>query len=129
MSQASDLDNGQQRERLLAFAFARADLLLELDRSATITFASGAARWAMEKSAEELVGEKFPLLTAPESQGVLRDLQKAFKGGQRLTPQIILFKRGTSAIAASISGCPMPEMPDRYFLTIAHPNTRTEEAA
>jgi len=124
---SSEGEAGPQRARLLAFAFARADLLLELDRTATITYASGAARWAVDRSADELIGVKFPTLAAPESVGVLRDLQKAFAQGQRFAPQTLLFKRGGQAVAASVAGCPMPEMPDRYFLTIAHPHKRTSE--
>ena len=123
----TDSEGSAQRARLLAFAFARADLLLELDRTATITYASGAARWAVDRPAEQLIGVKFPTLAAPESVGVLRDLQKAFAQGQRFAPQTLLFKRGGEAIAASVAGCPMPEMPDRYFLTIAHPHKRTSE--
>jgi EAL domain-containing protein (putative c-di-GMP-specific phosphodiesterase class I)/GGDEF domain-containing protein len=126
MSSPAELD-GPQRARLLAFAFARADLLVELDRSATITFASGAARWAVDRSAEELIGVKFPTLAAPESAGVLRELQKAFVHGTRFPPQTLLFKHGGAPVAASIAGCPMPEMPDRYFLTVAHPYKRTSE--
>jgi EAL domain-containing protein (putative c-di-GMP-specific phosphodiesterase class I)/GGDEF domain-containing protein len=129
LTKPAEPDNGaQQRARLLAFAFARADLLIELDRSATITFASGAARWAVDRATDALVGAKLPSLTAPESAGVLRDLHKAFTQGVRFPPQTILFKRGTGAsVAASIAGCPMPEMPDRYFLTVAHPYKRTSD--
>jgi len=123
----SESESGPQRARLLAFAFARADLLLELDRTATITFASGAARWAVDRPAEALIGMKFPSLAAPESAGVLRELQKAFAQGQRFPPQILLFKRGQEAVAASVAGCPLPEMPDRYFLTLAHPHKRTSD--
>ncbi|MBI3514424.1 MAG: EAL domain-containing protein [Proteobacteria bacterium] len=121
-------DAAAQRARLVAFAFARADLLLEIDRTATITFASGAARWAVDRAAGELIGVKFPTLAAAESAGVLRDLQKAFTQGTRFPPQTLLFKRGSGeAIAASLAGCPMPDMPDRYFLTIAHPYKRTSD--
>src|SRR4051812_21213 len=119
---------GQQRARLLAFAFARADLLIELDRTGTITFASGAARWAVDRATEALIGVKLPSLAAPESVGVLKDLHKAFTQGVRFPPQVILFKRATGAsVAASIAGCPMPEIPDRYYLTVAHPHKRTSE--
>src|SRR5271170_1423533 len=126
-SQPTDSESGPQRARLLAFAFARADLLIELDRTATITFASGAARWAVDRPADQLIGLKFPSLAAPESAGVLRELQKAFAQGQRFPPQTMLFKHGQEAVAASVAGCPMPEMPDRYFLTLAHPYKRTSE--
>lgn len=118
---------GPQRARLLAFAFARADLLLELDRTGTITFAAGAARWAVDRATDALVGVKLPTLASPESIGVLKELHKAFSTGARLVPQTILFKRGSGSVAASIAGCPMPEMPDRYYLTVAHPNKRTSE--
>jgi EAL domain-containing protein (putative c-di-GMP-specific phosphodiesterase class I)/GGDEF domain-containing protein len=124
---ATEPESGAQRARLVAFAFARADLLLEIDRSATITFASGAARWAVDRSAGELVGTKFPSLAAAESAGVLREVQKAFVSGTRFPPQTVLFKHGGQAVAASLAGCPMPDMPDRYFLTIAHPHKRTSE--
>jgi EAL domain-containing protein (putative c-di-GMP-specific phosphodiesterase class I)/GGDEF domain-containing protein len=122
-----DSEGAAQRARLLAFAFARSDLLLEIDKGATITFATGSARWAVDRATDQLVGVKFPTLAAPESIGVLRDLQKAFTSGQRFAPQTILFKHGTQPVAASLAGCPMPEMPDRYFLTIAHPYKRTSD--
>ena len=124
---AESESGGAQRARLLAFAFARADLLIELDRTGTITFASGAARWAVDRATEALVGVKLPSLAAPESIGVLKELHKAFTQGVRFPPQVILFKRASGSVAASIAGCPMPEMPDRYFLTVAHPHKRTSE--
>jgi len=124
---AGDSDARAQRARLLAFAFARADLLIELDKAATITYATGSARWAVDRATEQLVGVKFPSLAAPESIGVLRDLQKAFSAGQRFAPQTMLFKHGTTPVAVSLAGCPMPEMPDRYFITIAHPYKRTSD--
>ena len=125
---STEPDGAAQRARLVAFAFARADLLLEIDRTATITFASGAARWAVDRSAGELVGVKFPTLAAAESAGVLRELQKAFAAGTRFPPQTLLFKRSSGeAVAASLAGCPMPDIPDRYFLTLAHPHKRTSD--
>src|SRR5215468_4752080 len=96
---AESESGGQQRARLLAFAFARADLLIELDRTGTITFASGAARWAVDRATEALIGVKLPSLAAPESIGVLKELHKAFTQGVRFPPQTILFKRATGSVA------------------------------
>lgn len=120
MTAASD-NGSRDRARLMAFAFARADLLIEIDRGGAITYASGAARWAVGMSTDELVGRKFPTLASPESRGVLRELLVAFKDGKRLEPETMLFQQGKSSVAASIAGCPMPDMPDRYYLSIAHP--------
>lgn len=60
------------RERLVAFAFAAADLLVEVDETGTITFAAGAFPSRFGHPAAEAVGQPVERLVAPEDRAALQ---------------------------------------------------------
>jgi EAL domain-containing protein (putative c-di-GMP-specific phosphodiesterase class I) len=60
------------RERLLAFAFAASDLLVEVDEGGLITFAAGAFPTRFGHPAGEAVGRPVDGLVAPEDRAALQ---------------------------------------------------------
>jgi EAL domain-containing protein (putative c-di-GMP-specific phosphodiesterase class I) len=60
------------RERLLAFAFAAADLLVEVDETGTITFAAGAFPSRFGHPPAEAVGRPVERLVVPEDRAALQ---------------------------------------------------------
>jgi len=56
------------RERFVAFAFAAADLLVELDETGCVSFAAGAFRARLGRSPESLIGRHPTELLAPEDR-------------------------------------------------------------
>jgi EAL domain-containing protein (putative c-di-GMP-specific phosphodiesterase class I) len=60
------------RERLLAFAFAASDLLVEVDESGTITFAAGAFPSRFGHPAAQAIGMPVERLIAPEDRAAMQ---------------------------------------------------------
>lgn len=57
-----------ERDRFVAFAFASADILLELDERGIIVFADGATSAMLGQKPEQLTGQRFFDLVYPEDQ-------------------------------------------------------------
>ncbi|NGM19208.1 EAL domain-containing protein [Roseomonas stagni] len=57
------------RERFVAFAFAAADLLVEVGADGRITFAAGAFRARLNRTPESLIGRDAADVLAPEDRG------------------------------------------------------------
>src|SRR3989304_10215537 len=60
-----------ERDRYVAFAFAAADLLLEIDRQGRILFASGAAQQLTGRGDQALIGTSLYELLASEDRGLV----------------------------------------------------------
>lgn len=119
----------EDRARFLAFAFTRADFLIELDRAGQMTFVSGTTKWATGIQADAMVGRKITSVLMPASAPVVREILGAFQAARRLDPATILFNNAGEPVAASVAGGCLPDRPDRYYLTIAHPGADDRIAA
>jgi len=74
------------RRRFVAFSFASADLLVELDSAGVITFASGAARVLTGRMENELVGFRFLNLVADADRRFVELALANLPDGGRLDP-------------------------------------------
>jgi len=74
------------RERFVAFAFAAADLLVELDAEGRIGFAAGAFRARLGRAPEELVGSHAADLLAPEERAAFASTLALLPRRGRLSP-------------------------------------------
>ncbi len=105
------------RDRFLAFAFAAADLLLEVSADGTVGFAAGAFNARFGRPPEHFVGQRLHGLFLPADQAAL-DLAlatTALRG--RLAPLVLrLSDAGGHADGAVRSG--MPSGPGRLCFTI-----------
>lgn len=67
-------------ERYVAFSFARADILLEIDKTGTITFSAGTLKGFFGVDVEVLTGQKLGAIMAPESAGMRSKPRRATSG-------------------------------------------------
>jgi PAS domain-containing protein len=70
MAQAPDPIRAE-RDRFVAFAFAAADLLLEVDGEGKITFAAGALKALTHRDASALKGRPFTELLADSDRALV----------------------------------------------------------
>ena len=111
-----------QRDRFVAFAFAAADLLIEVGPDGRITFAAGAAQRLFGASAQSQIGrsilELFPVVEHALLASVLIDRQ----GHGRFGPLNVQVNReGLAPGPAVLSGCRLPSQEDVLYLTINQP--------
>jgi EAL domain-containing protein (putative c-di-GMP-specific phosphodiesterase class I)/GGDEF domain-containing protein len=102
------------KDRYVAFAFARGDILLEIDREAAIVFATGTVRGLFGIDADQLIGKRVSAIVAPESAAALESVLTAAKAGRRVLAEIVL-QVGARRAAGNIAGCPLPEVPGYYL--------------
>lgn len=120
MSDQSD-DLKTQRDRFVAFAFAAADLLVEVDQEGVIKYASGAGKGILSKSAGDLVGKTLTDFVAKEDQDFLQVVTSRVKPGVRMDP-VPLQMTGTGGAyrRTIVSGFSLPTgKAGRYFLAIS----------
>lgn len=87
-------------KRLLGFAFASSDLLLELDAKGSIVFGLGSGP-SIDLSAESFRGISLSHRVAPPSVEPLKALLKALRPGARSEPTDVLFLAGTGRMRRS----------------------------
>jgi EAL domain-containing protein (putative c-di-GMP-specific phosphodiesterase class I) len=107
-----------QRDRFVGFAFAAADLLIEVTRAGTIAFAAGAAQNLNGCSSENLVGTAFIDLVAPGDRAVVRALVAALDRSGRLMPVVIRLARDGSP-PMTLGGCRLPNTKTSIFLSLS----------
>jgi EAL domain-containing protein (putative c-di-GMP-specific phosphodiesterase class I) len=118
-----------QRDRFVGFAFAAADLLIEVTRSGTIAFVAGAARNLNGCASENLVGTAFIDLIAARDRAIAAALISALDRSGRLLPIIVRLARDGSPPVV-LGGCRLPNDNASLFLslTIANPPPPEEGA-
>ncbi|HEY8964625.1 MAG TPA: EAL domain-containing protein [Alphaproteobacteria bacterium] len=119
---ASDNGMKEQRDRFLAFAFAGADLLLEVDAQGKILYAAGATGLAAAGDTK-LIGHDMAELFAPRDRGLVGTLRHRAKAGQRFGPVLVnLNEEKTSFRKAMLSGLSMPDRPGVVYITMSKGN-------
>lgn len=111
-------DPKADRKRLLAFAFIRSDILIEIDRTGVIIFVAGSTLWATGLPEKSLVGRKLTDVLMLASADVVGDIFHAFRTQNRLQPRTILFRNGKAPVAAWIAGNQLPGLAEHYFLSV-----------
>jgi EAL domain-containing protein (putative c-di-GMP-specific phosphodiesterase class I)/PAS domain-containing protein len=109
-----------ERDRFVAFAFAAADLLLELDAAFRIRFVSGAAAALTARSPEELVDRSFFDLIAPPERPMVRAFLTALAVGGRMTPAAVRLAEGKIP-SIVLGGCRLPAQDERYHVSLSIP--------
>jgi EAL domain-containing protein (putative c-di-GMP-specific phosphodiesterase class I) len=115
MNEALRLD----RDRYVAFAFAAADLLLELNGEGSIVNARGASQAVCGHDQAGLNGAPLIDLVADVDKPVARRLLVALNKGGRLDPTTIRMKhRSGRSPHVLLGGCVLPTLPGRTFLSV-----------
>lgn len=116
-------DLKQQRDRFVAFAFAAADLLIEVGADDRIAFAAGAAQRLMGESAQAQIGRSILDLFPVAEHGLLAALLIDRRGQGRFGPLPVQVKRaGIEPGPALLSGCRLPGRGDVLYLTMNQPS-------
>ncbi|MFO1187239.1 MAG: EAL domain-containing protein [Alphaproteobacteria bacterium] len=122
-------DPSTERERLLAFSFANADLLLELDAAFSITFASGALRHLTGRAESELLGASLlSLIDAPDEVLVLRLLGQLAPNARLPLVATALTSSTGEPVPINLSGYRLDSAAPRYFITVAARERSAQEA-
>src|SRR5258706_7092392 len=111
------------KNRYVAFAFARGDVLLEIDRQGAIVFATGTVRGFFGIDADALIGKTLGTMVAKESAPALQTVLTAAQTGRRTQVDIVL-QIGARRIAGNLAGCPLPEASGYYLSFSAQLATR-----
>ena len=107
-----------QRDRFVGFAFAAADLLIEVTREGRITFVAGAAQNLYGRTSENLVGTAFLDLLAPGDRPLAEALVAALDRGGRFVPVTVRLARDGTPPAV-LGGCRLPNREGTVFLSLA----------
>jgi EAL domain-containing protein (putative c-di-GMP-specific phosphodiesterase class I)/PAS domain-containing protein len=108
--------------RFVSFAFASADLLIEVNTAGTITFAMGAATGLTEVADRELVGRHWSTIVHPDDQAYIGALIGSLGIGSRCGPVMVrLAIAGPegSPRPGVFSACRLPGDEDRVACTLS----------
>ena len=111
--------------RFMSFAFAGADLLVELDKQRNIAFALGATSGLSALNEIELVGKPWQAVFATEDHGLIAALLDGLKPGSRCGPILVklaLRREDGSPRDALMSACSLPTSPDTVSCTLSNPS-------
>ncbi|PHS27675.1 MAG: hypothetical protein COA84_03990 [Robiginitomaculum sp.] len=109
-----------QRNRFIAFAFASADLLMEVDDHAIITFALGAAHPLGIKNIDSLTGTSIMDLIAPCDAGLIHHMIATVATGQRFGPMCIGCAIEDGPEQIMLSGCRFPGYESVICFTLSY---------
>ena len=109
----------------VAFAFAVADVLFELDGEHRITFAVGAAMSLLGRPARKLVGQPFIDQFEAAAQPELRRALAAMAGGGRVRGVVLAAHHdGGQSVSVDLSGYRNPQNPAQLVVVLAHSRMR-----
>ncbi|MGG5807802.1 EAL domain-containing protein [Falsiroseomonas sp. CW058] len=107
-----------ERERFVAFAFAAADLLVELDQAGRVSFAAGAFRARLGRAPEEMVGADPSQILAPEDRAAFAAALALLPHRGRLPPTS--FRLADAARTPfAVSGLHLPQPGDAARICLA----------
>jgi EAL domain-containing protein (putative c-di-GMP-specific phosphodiesterase class I) len=106
-----------QRDRFVGFAFAAADLLIEVTSDGRIAFIAGAAQNLYGAASENLIGTSFFDLLCPADGTVARALVGSLARGGRFVPVSLRLARDNAPVL--LGGCRLPNNKDSLFLSLA----------
>ncbi|SMF46386.1 EAL domain, c-di-GMP-specific phosphodiesterase class I (or its enzymatically inactive variant) [Tistlia consotensis] len=110
-----------QRERFLAFSFAMADLLIEVEQDGRIGFIAGACRRFFGEDDASLMGQALVDRIAGTSRPLVGQLLRQLDAGRRIPPiEIAIDRVGSGPEKALLCGYALPGHPVKY-MTIGAP--------
>jgi EAL domain-containing protein (putative c-di-GMP-specific phosphodiesterase class I) len=117
MSKDAHLDRPVPRDRLAAFAFAAADLLVEIAPDATITWAAGAFPARFGEAAERFVGRNLDsLIASADHDALARTLVSASLRGH--TPPVTLRLNDAGGTPCALAVLNLPGARRRLCVTL-----------
>ncbi len=92
MTQTADIDLKSQRDRFLAFAFAGADLLIEINHNGKVVFASGAIKSLTNHEEKDFIGTNFADLFRGVDETTINIIRQNTKVGKKIGPYLVSIK-------------------------------------
>lgn len=110
----------RERDRFVAFAFASADMLLELDAGGLIVFADGATKGLLGRSTDDLLGEDFLTLLHEDEREAIRQGLDDLDFRYRLEKaDVNLLNRHGDAVPFVISGFRLSHIHKHTYLSLS----------
>ncbi|MBI3446924.1 MAG: PAS domain-containing protein, partial [Magnetospirillum sp.] len=120
MAEKDDL--GRSSDMYVGFAFAAADVLLELDTEGNAVFAVGAAMALLGRGARGLIGQPLAKIIHPGDETILTQSLRQMGKGERVRNAIIrVLRPDGKATEVTMSGYRHPSEPDRLLVALGHP--------
>lgn len=114
-----------ERDRFVALAFCWAEVLIELDEQATVTFAAGALPTLTGLNVDDAVGKPIRELVAAEDHVLLdRLLDLAARQGRIENVSIRIRDGNGSSQRLALAGYRLAELRSHYFLALRRPDRR-----
>lgn len=122
-SGGTQADVRQERDRFVAFSFAAADLLLEIEpEHGRIHFASGAAQSITDQSTDELKRESLYNLLMPSDRNLFQRFLGRIRHGGRMQPIPVKIVRGSGDRKLVLLGaCRLPYN-ENFYISIVQIN-------
>ncbi len=120
----ADMSLKNERDRFVAFAFASADVLIELDSEGSILFVDGATLGLLKRPSSEMVGQRFLDMVYDESRQKAENL---FSGLSHMTRiDHVEIKLSSAAVkegfvSVNLSGFRVPDHDEHVYLTLSVP--------
>jgi EAL domain-containing protein (putative c-di-GMP-specific phosphodiesterase class I) len=109
-----------ERDRHVAFAFAAAELLVEVNTDGSIVAASGAAQTILGVGIPSLIGKPMLEFVATAERPLVRRLLKQVHALLRIDPIVVaLVRRDGVASSTLVGACRLPNRDDSVFLSVA----------
>lgn len=112
----------ESRNRFVAFSFATADLLLELDGEGRVCYALGAGMALVGRNCEDMIGTFFTEYFRHSEGDFLRHLVVDADAGQRIGPIVLPSAPGLPSHGMVVSGCRLPDDPSRIYIALSEAN-------
>ena len=108
------------RDRFVAFSFAAADALVELDADRKVSYAVGAIHWLSGKSAETIIGVSFLDVVAKADRRMIQAAFTTAETQHRFGPiNIRLTGSGGREQRVALFGSYLPDRANRLFLALS----------
>ncbi len=108
-----------ERDRHVAFAFAAADLLVEVGKEGTIVAVSGAAQAVLGADSKTLLGRAVLELVAACDRALVRRLLRQVRTDFRIDPASVRIARSDGTPSQVLFGaCRLPDRSDDLFITV-----------
>ncbi len=109
----------RDRDRFIAFSFAAADVVFELDTWGNIQFAGGATQWLLHETESELIGQSILDKVDSDQRALLKAVMNQCRILGRANATVIRFgDEATRFRTATVYGTYLPEYPDSVYLSI-----------
>ncbi len=107
----------REKERLLAFSFCRADILIELDDNRNIDYVAGACEAVVGRSANDIKGLNIAKIVHRDDKLLTHEILDKANGHGRLEDVTLHFEgKNLAKIPVVLSGYRVPDFDNHFFL-------------